>query len=140
MNGHSANNIFTDAELELHRQTVTLIGGLPEVPWTRCHELARAVAIFFRRSPLKLNVVDGRFGIADHSWIEIHNPNRHIILDVYAVGSIPIVQLHDVGTLSLRGARAFVEGPPRDDIDDVSLEALLHHMNSVQKCLTHSPL
>lgn len=140
MNGHSALNIFTDAELDLHRQAVTLVGGLPELASIRCHELARAVAIFFRRSPLRLKVVDGKFGIVDHSWIETGHSYKHIILDVYAVGSVPIVQLHDMGSVGIRDARAFIEGPPRDDIDHAALQKLLDQMPPQQNRPISSPL
>lgn len=60
----------------------------------RCHEMARAVGRI-----LDLPVVDGVCGAVQHSWLTIkahQDPTeREFILDVYAVGRLPPVQLVD---------------------------------------------
>ena len=37
-------------------------------------------------------VKDGRYGAVDHSWL--YSVHTEVILDVYAVGAMPMVQLH----------------------------------------------
>jgi hypothetical protein len=90
----------------------------------RCHEIARAVG-----QVLKLPVQDGWYGAIEHSWLWIpqEGPSSYgfeydAILDVYAVGRLPMVQLvmsdrsaghYAAGGL---GASLYREGPPRKDI------------------------
>jgi hypothetical protein len=64
----------------------------------RCHELARAIGEL-----LNLRVVDGMYGLVDHSWCVItaapeagsDASSWDKILDVYAIGRCPQVQLID---------------------------------------------
>lgn len=86
MNGYSAREIFQPAELDLLGRVqlaVDLLGS--DFDKIRCHELARAVGKFF-----KLDIVDGYYGIVEHSWCL--TPNGHI-LDPYCVGGMPQVKL-----------------------------------------------
>src|SRR5688572_1954048 len=132
MIGYSAENIFTQSELELHRQATTFVSDIPndlgfEV---RCHELVRAVAVFLEACRPRLHIVDGHFGAVEHSWLvalpEAGFPGyRHIILDVYAVGSLPLVQLIEAGSLGIRDARDYREGATRDDINPDHVTAIL---------------
>jgi len=101
MISYSQRTIFTARELELLREATSLVESMPEVPegWPeiRCHELARAVGDI-----LGLEVEEGRFGMAEHSWlwtepIVLGRGRWPNILDVYAVGSLPMVQLVDTG-------------------------------------------
>jgi hypothetical protein len=144
MQGYSNKNIFTQYELEAHRTAVTLVERLPEIEGLRCHELTRAVATILRTSPLcslRIDVVDGKFGLVDHSWIVFsHNPYRYILLDVYAVGSVPVVQLHDMGSISIRDARTYTEGPTRDDIDSTMVTHVLDAWKPPQRRHSSSPL
>src|SRR5262245_48393797 len=135
MKGYSVTDIFTEAELDVHRTATLLVGNLPDIPELRCHELARAVAEFLttRYVHIGFHIVDGKFGTVDHSWLVFRNPRkdvcyRHTILDVYSVGSVPVVQLHCADALGLRNARRFIEGQPRDDIDTAMIEHVLKHL------------
>ena len=64
----------------------------------RCHELARAIA-----RQLNLRVVDGMYGLVDHSWCMItaapengsESSSWDKILDVYAIGQCPQTRLID---------------------------------------------
>lgn len=127
MIGYSISQIFTLTELDLARDVSSAIIKLPEDEHLRCHELARAVATHFADNPLRPYVVDGKFGLVDHSWIQFgkgHKERGHI-LDVYAVGSCPMVQLIDAFSVGLRSARQFVTGETRDDIRGDDVERLL---------------
>lgn len=61
----------------------------------RCHELARAVKHQFP----EFQVVDGKYGTVEHSWCtlpaEVGGRPRTLILDPYAIGRLPQVQLID---------------------------------------------
>lgn len=86
---------------------------------TRCHEVARIVNILLLDKALgNTEVVDGKYGGIDHSWINLLPaeglpPTSQRILDTYAVGQLPQVQLVDCfGRL---GA-AYEPGEMRTDI------------------------
>ena len=97
----------------------------------RCHELARAVraAIIHddrtrervAAEELSVLVIDGTYlEQYAHTWLGLVQQAKHAaaILDVYAVGQLPQVQLHDATFTSL--ARAFRPYPAvqtRTDID-----------------------
>lgn len=57
----------------------------------RCHELARAVLRALGDDTL--SVIDGHCGIVEHSWLRFSDRS---ILDVYAPGRLPAVQIIDV--------------------------------------------
>lgn len=80
----------------------------------RCHEVARVVSHF-----IPGRVVDGRCGPYDHSWLILGD----FILDPYAIGSYPLVQLADPYCLI---KRHYVEGAPRDDVRHEQLHTLVH--------------
>lgn len=93
------------------------IEGLEEIT-IRCHELARAVSFF-----LEVPFVDGKYGAMEHSWLEWYDRMRQrTILDVYAVGRLPMVQLisEPIGLLDL-----WREGELRDDINHHVVDTLL---------------
>jgi hypothetical protein len=129
MRGYSELKIFTGEELGLWHDATKVVDALREAefPDLRCHELARAVG-----KVLGLQVQDGFYGFVDHSWLwlrplgptigRIGFPN---ILDVYCVGSLPLVRLVDAQATSLparrvgvparqraRGRRGSRRGPP----------------------------
>jgi hypothetical protein len=86
----------------------------------RCHELARAVHLVVSADEHKLLVVDGKCGSIEHSWLHISDG---VILDPYAPGRLPAVQLVDliVGT-------AYRPGAPRDDIRQAIIDRLVLEM------------
>ena len=74
--------------------------------WLRCHEVARVVLRFLEPG---WEVVDGHYGSVEHSWLL----REGVILDVYAVGRLPMVHLVG-GHWSSLGA--YVLGPVRTDV------------------------
>ena len=92
-------SLITPEALALYERAVVLVASLPDEDHllgkpVRCHEVARAVGRI-----LGLPVVDGVCGAVQHSWLTIQahrDPDeRTFILDVYAVGRLPPVQLVD---------------------------------------------
>jgi hypothetical protein len=86
----------------------------------RCHELARAVQLVVHDREHKLLVVDGKCGPIEHSWLLVAG---RVILDPYAPGRLPAVQLVDlvVGT-------AYRPGVPRSDIRQPVINQLVAEM------------
>ena len=86
----------------------------------RCHELARAVHLVVGGQEHKMLVVDGKCGPIEHSWLYISD---NVILDPYAPGRLPAVQLVDlvVGT-------AYRPGAPRSDIRQAIIDRLVLEM------------
>ena len=84
----------------------------------RCHELARAVHLVLHAH--KLDVVDGKCGPIEHSWLCFSDG---VILDPYTPGRMPAVQIVDpiVGT-------AYRPGPPRSDIRQAIIKRLVLEM------------
>jgi hypothetical protein len=145
MKGYSEAEVFTEfdqSELALAIKviealpdplppgTVVLSGeSVPPGPW-RCHEVARAVAQLIGG---ELAVVDGQFAGAQHSWIAYREPeSKHTrILDVYAVGRLPQVQLVDPSWS--RGLGYEPDHLPRTDIDG---SVIAYLVSSAEKVLT----
>jgi hypothetical protein len=59
----------------------------------RCHELSRAVGLHLLAQGFSPHVVDSSLGGIDHSWIVLSGESNQVILDVYAPGRLPQVQL-----------------------------------------------
>lgn len=146
MRNYSETEIFTPEALTAFHKTTRLVLAIPlldgENYW-RCHELARAVA-----QMLGCGYADGKFGAVDHSWCIIGGGRKREemsllaalipsteeyvlnggcdpILDVYAVGSLPQVQLVDRAAV-LR--RQYVRGETRKDIRWKAVEELVSCM------------
>lgn len=130
MRSHAETDIFTLRErgaFEAAQRFIARVGDPPPgAPPIRCHELAHAFGRFFG-----LPVVDGHFGIVDHSWVILPNPEapkslRHgKILDIYAVGALPQVMLLDACHYGLPYSAGYHPGPPRTDIDETQVLALM---------------
>jgi hypothetical protein len=121
----SEKKVFTAHARSLRAAAERIIGLIPEPvpgqPEWRCHELARSVGRRFR-----LEVVDGKFGGVDHSWLVI--PEGRLdrgaaILDVYAVGALPMVRLVAFDSPE---ATLFEPGPERVDVRWCDLAAIDH--------------
>lgn len=86
----------------------------------RCHELVRAVRLVVNACEHKLDVVDGKCGPIEHSWLRFSDG---VILDPYTPGRMPAVQLVDpiVGT-------AYRPGASRTDIRRAILDRLVLEM------------
>lgn len=88
----------------------------------RCHELTRAIHLTVYETEYKLDVIDGKCGPVEHSWLRFSDG---VILDVYAPGRLPAVQLVDpiVGTMYQAGKR-------RDDIKQMIIDQLVREMRT----------
>lgn len=130
MKNYAEAVVFTKKSLEAFREARMVVSRIQSyngryygsTEWIRCHEVARIVAGALK-SRHKLTVVDGKYGSPrrDHSWLIYTESNHPIpelgfkcILDVYAMGRCPMVQIIDFGM----GHDLFYEaGPIRRDID-----------------------
>lgn len=141
MKGYSTIHVFNERERRLRYAAERVVSYFPDYmahategkgAWLRCHEVARAVGDI-----LQLEVQDGFYGVVEHSWCRISrsigansenvddgNPLRPLrtkspyleswsVLDVYAIGRLPQVQL----VSSIAGIRDFRSAAARDDID-----------------------
>lgn len=86
----------------------------------RCHELARAVHRVVDARPLALEIVDGKCGPIEHSWLRSADG---VIYDPYAPGRMPAVQIIDpmVGS-------AYRSGVSRTDIRQAIVDRLVLEM------------
>lgn len=96
----------------------------------RCHELVRAVAIILGWDAKK-RVADGWYGMVEHSWLWTQDREKYSappnILDVYAVGRLPQVQLiHSTTNLPFEYRR----GAIRTDIRRSVVKRLVLAMRS----------
>lgn len=126
MRSYSEVRVFSARALSLRTGAHRLVERVPDPidaneDW-RCHELARAIG-----SLLRLDVVDGKFGGVDHSWLLVPDGclDRHVaFLDVYAVGSIPQVRLVD--PRSPEGLLFEGQSHERQEIRYVDVAAITH--------------
>lgn len=138
MISYSERKIFGEREIKLWRRACQFVARLPDSPDEmehRCHELARAVAYWLNkegrfREPLSwknVQVVDGLFGSVDHSWIVLRDCEigQYIILDVYAVGCLPQVQLVHAWEML---QRKYTPMSTRDDIREHRLQWMIKMM------------
>lgn len=116
MKGYSELEVLDPAHVTLWKLVTAVVGRFPErdrgEQLLRCHEVARAVQTAFHEG----TVVDGHYGSAEHSWIELEKRGRVVaILDTYTVAALPLVQLvladPLVGPFNL-----YRPGKPRRDI------------------------
>ena len=118
MIGYSATDVFSRDALDALRWAEAVVDVMPERvdgEVLRCHEVARAVWFLLRacasasteknEAIYRSTVVDGRFGYHDHSWIALEDATRQrgglCVLDPYAIGRLPTVQLVDQDCLAL---------------------------------------
>lgn len=122
--------VFSPYALALHAWAEEAVRNLPEPSHTpgkesflRCHEIARAFA-----HVMELPFEDGHYCAVEHSWLYVKHPKEayaECILDVYAVGRLPMVQLVDVKTASLSHYKLYREGKKRTDIRERDVEKVL---------------
>jgi hypothetical protein len=128
MKGYAIEEVFSADELALYEKARQLMELAPykiNDEEVRCHEVVRAVALKLDLSPLQ--VVDGWYGLCDHSWLwtKVWKPFTRppTALDVYSVGRHPLVQLVDTSSGSL--PFDYSRGDPRKDIKNDVVVALL---------------
>lgn len=146
MKGHAHLELFDSYSIRCFDRATGLIGDLPErepplyesamnlhyrgigtPDPLRCHEVARAVG-----EMLELQVQDGWYGNVDHTWLWVRNDRDHrgAILDVYAVGRLPMVQLVSLDSVighyrAGSSASLYRESRPRTDIRATIVQMLL---------------
>ncbi len=142
MISYSARRIFKVRELELQAEAERLVASVPTdivSDEIRCHELTRAVGRI-----LDLQYQDGFYGFVDHTWLwttpfksNVLNEQSRLgfpnILDVYSVGSLPMVRLVDAQHTSLPHVGwAYRPHKERDDIRESVVETLVKTMRAVR--------
>jgi hypothetical protein len=137
---YSELNIFSTAELVFFERARFMVDKLTGcLPLLRCHELARAVG-----RVLGLPFQDGQYGFVDHSWLwtaplqkerseykfRFGFPN---ILDVYSVGSLPMVRLVDCSVTAFPHVGwAYRPTDEREDIDLVVVNVLVQKLVEIE--------
>jgi hypothetical protein len=135
-----AMTCFNRQEILIFKAVSWIVDAIPDDyrghgELVRCHEMARAVHDWvnnqipgrFGPRPLSLGVVDGHYGVpgsiwVEHSWVETGFGRN--ILDVYAVGKLPPVQLLD-GMFKLPTQQIFQAKKLRGDIMEDVVEELI---------------
>lgn len=138
MKSYSEREVFEPHELTVLKRATELVANVDDEHFTfviRCHELARAVGriLLLPHEDGKYTVLPERRGGVDHSWLLVARESRReapSILDVYAVGQLPMVQLC-ASALTVPHHRQFEPGRERDDIDD---RRVLLLMRAMLKC------
>lgn len=125
MRSYSETHVFSEYDLWMLKTAQDLVARIPEdgspnhpEGLLRCHEIARVVAKCLH---IEQMVEDGKYGHTDHSWIRFPNTN---ILDVYAVGRLPMVQLVCCTSLTLLEPTLYKRLGARTDIDHTLVEQL----------------
>jgi len=112
MKSYSARRIFTPYALRVLERAERIVAAIPDADnptKLRCHEVARVVFLLLQQTSPDLGfgdqarVIDGcYFGMphrVEHGWIEFEDTdatsphNSRMILDTFAVGRLPQVQL-----------------------------------------------
>jgi hypothetical protein len=120
---YAESEVFSEEDIALLKKVVRWVAKVPgkiNSRWIRCHELAIAIG-----EMLQLPVVDGKYLSMEHSWIPL---GERRLLDVYAPGRLPQVQLVDTSLPSF--VSDYVVGPPRTDINRGLVEQLKSYMTT----------
>lgn len=97
MKSYSEEEIFNEKAIKALKTAQGVVERLSD--GLRCHEVARIVRAVLRRDGHVAWIVDGHYGPVEHSWLlvsgrkEDDHDHAYVILDPYAVGRLPIVQL-----------------------------------------------
>lgn len=123
MKTYAERECFRPSHVKLLRLVEILVGRVSDA-WNyelRCHELARAVHLVVYPEAHVLEVVDGHCGIVEHSWLQLA---AGPILDVYAPGRLPAVQIVDPLVGNYR------PGPRRKDVRQPIIDRLVAEMRA----------
>lgn len=128
MISYSERVTFSPQDAEAFRLARALVGRVRshlayDGQEIRCHELARAVVRVLTARGLEAVVVDGSLWLIEHTWILLPGQGDQKLLDVYAPGRLPQVQLLDVHPSVTRGYRA--SPAHRDDVRDRVVDDLV---------------
>ena len=132
MRSYSERRVFSGEEQALLREATQLVARLPDDNDLRCHELARVIGEL-----LRLPVQDGHYKLVEHSWLWARREKPYTsILDVYCVGSLPMVRLLDTAFMlphlqtSERSQGVYIPGEERTDIDYEKVARLVFFLRS----------
>jgi hypothetical protein len=136
MKSYSEREIFSPRETHLFTEATRLVGKIDERDFDReprCHEVARAVGRM-----LELQHQDGHYLYAQHTWLWIGPLTEDrmdmeiypAILDVYAVGSMPQVQIFDTFPALKRIGVVYKPGAARTDVIEDVVDQLVLQMES----------
>ena len=133
MKGYSEKELFTkDAKscLEMAQKIIDSIDN----EWNtkdelRCHEVARVCYELIYKKYSNIVVVDGVYGSVNHSWLVVE---RKFILDVYAIGRLPQVQLVHPWVPGIHDDE-YSEREERNDIDDDLVEKMVKDISKKHK-------
>ncbi len=119
MRSYSEVFVFTERMVKIMHHAEKLVQLAPQlvpVDRLRCHEVTRYVAYWLEQSWGTATItVDGKYGAVEHSWmIFVDEPG--VILDVYAVGRLPQVQLVEARFPMSGRYNLYTVGKKRDDI------------------------
>jgi hypothetical protein len=135
MKSYAQREVFC---IELLDMLDIVTAGIARIPGTfgselRCHELVRAVWSTFGSAHGYTDIVDGKLGMVEHSWLAgettLAGPSRPFILDVYMPGCMPQVALIDAWDLHPIG-RLYVPGKTRTDINKPLVDKLISGMRA----------
>jgi len=107
--GWTERAVFSPRHAEAYRLARALVGRVSshldrEGREVRCHELARAVVHYLGIQEIEARVVDGVLWSIEHTWIVLPGQyGNDALLDVYAPGRLPQVQLIDTHGQIMRG-------------------------------------
>lgn len=129
MLNYSAIHVFSTEALRALKAATQLVELVPDsFKDVRCHELTRAVAFVLDRvcNVSAPRMIDGTYmRVYEHSWIELRELPRRVILDVYAIGALPQVQLVDG---DMRNSPYQIGAEHRTDIDTTMVAELVAGM------------
>lgn len=131
MIGYAERHHLSPVLVAVYRRACTLVERVSHTARdgseVRCHELARAVAHRLAVGGSAAEVVDGSLWCVEHTWILLQGQGERALLDVYAPGRVPQVQLlHDHPVVS----RGYERGPERRDVRQVVVDDLLLAMGA----------
>lgn len=135
------SGVFTPHMLKSLTLAKRYVGYLPNKIGkrvTRCHEVARVVAEYLDTAEdlkgLKIEIYDGHYGPMEHSWLVLRDRFKGAtyvaVLDTYAVGRLPQVQL--VST-SVGHALLYEAGDPRKDIRKTDMKKMREHASKTHE-------
>lgn len=129
MVGYAASHVFSSREIDLLEQAESIVARIREDPDLRCHEVARIVSVLLAVGEVQdgLYLASPKGVPAEHSWILLDHPMADHVLDVYAVGRLPMVQLVDI---DLPLMSPYAAGPRRQDIRQGLVDRIVAEMGN----------
>lgn len=128
MKGYTSNEAIPARAQAILKTVARAVELLPERPTLRCHELTRAVAVWLHTLGEHTKAIDGHFQIVEHSWL--YMPDYRCVLDVYAIGRLPLVQLVSAEVVLGVLINSYKGGAEREDIDKQMVARLVIELDA----------